>query len=78
MTIRMTSAGAIFTVRCPDMIEVESRNDCDNYDDRIPTYTSRNDPTPSLDDTNSSIVSDSSEEGPTVDFNSKFHCIFVV
>lgn len=59
-------------VECPDTIEVESRNDHDNYEYEMPTYASRNDRTYSLDETISSIVSDSTE-GSTIDCNSKFH-----
>lgn len=66
----MTSAREIFTVRCPETIEVESGNDPDNYEHEIPAYTSRNDLTHSLDETTSSIVSDSTID---IDCNSKFH-----
>lgn len=65
----MTSARE---VRCTDTIEVESQYDHDNYEYEMPTYTSRDDRTYSLDETASSIVSDSTE-GSTIDCNSKFH-----
>lgn len=72
----MTSAREICTVRCTDMIEVESRND--KHDREMPTYTSTNDLAHSLDDTTSSIISDSSEDSTTTDDNSKFLFIFCV
>lgn len=66
----MTSAREIFTVRCPDTIELECRNNSYNYEDDISMCTSGNGTMLPLDDTTSSIVSDSTESS-AIDCNSK-------
>lgn len=64
----MSSAREFVTVRGLDTIELES--DPDNHEREISICTSGNDLTVSVDDTTSSILSDSTENS-TIDCNSK-------
>lgn len=63
-----------FTVECPDIFELKSRNDPNNYEREVSTNESGNDLTHSHDETTSSIASGSTVDSTVDSLNHSTDC----